>query len=89
MAGAKPAARVTDAELAVITKDMLPTAARQQLCTLVIELSGIAKTLRAEIDTVGDEDMYKAVAMWVDRIADDLGNMECRRYPAVPAEPAR
>ena len=68
--------------------NMLPDAARRELCTLVTKLSGIAKTLRAEIDTVGDEDMYAAISMWVDRIAHDLGGMECRRYPAAPARDA-
>jgi hypothetical protein len=29
--------------------------------------------------------MYAAVSMWVDRIANDLGEMECRSYPATGA----
>jgi hypothetical protein len=66
--------------------DMLPREAREHLCDLVTELAGVAKTLRAEINTVGDEDMYVAVAMWVDRIAQDLGAMECRQYPRAAAE---
>jgi hypothetical protein len=89
MAAAKPAARVTEADIAALTKDMLPTAARQQLSTLVTELNGIAKALRAEIVHVDDEDLPAALSMWVDRIADDLGNMECRRYPASPTETSR
>ena len=33
-------------------------------------------------DVAGDDEMYTAVSMWLDRIAHDLGEMECRRYPA-------
>ena len=59
----------------------LPDAARAQLGTLVTEVRGVAKVLRADYNIVGDddEDLYSAVSMWVDRIAEDLGAMECRR----------
>jgi hypothetical protein len=61
----------------------LTDAARDQLGMLVTEVRGVAKVLRADYNIVGDdEDLYSAVSMWVDRIAHDLGAMECRRYPA-------
>jgi hypothetical protein len=53
---------------------------------LVIEVHGVAKVLRADYNIVGDDDVYSAVSMWVDRIAHDLGAMECRRYPIPDAE---
>jgi hypothetical protein len=52
----------------------------------VTEVHGVAKVLRADYNIVGDDDVYSAVSMWVDRIAHDLGNMECRKYPAEPEE---
>ena len=46
------------------------------------EVRGVAKA-RADYNIVGDdEDPVSAVSMWVDRIAGDLGEMECRSYPA-------
>jgi hypothetical protein len=71
------------------TATALPDEARNQLGTLVTEVRGVAKVLRADYNIVGDddEDLYSAVSMWVDRIAGDLATMECRRYPA--AEPAQ
>jgi hypothetical protein len=35
---------------------------------------------------VEEEDMYFAVSMWLDRIAADLGEMECRQYPIAASE---
>lgn len=65
----------------------LPDEARDQLGMLVTEVHGVAKVLRADYNIVGDdEDLYSAVSMWVDRIADDLAAMECRQYPAESAE---
>jgi hypothetical protein len=64
----------------------LPDAARDQLGMLVTEVHGVAKVLRADYNIVGDDDVYSAVSMWVDRIAADLGAMECRRYAAASTE---
>jgi hypothetical protein len=64
----------------------LPDAARARLGTLVTEVRGVAMVLRAEVVIAEEEDMYTAVSMWVDRIAHDLGEMECRRYPAETTE---
>jgi hypothetical protein len=79
--------KLSVADLAALQKDMLPDAARNQLGMLVTEVHGVAKVLRASYNIVGDddEDLYSAVSMWVDRIAHDLGEMECRRYPATEA----
>jgi hypothetical protein len=55
---------------------------------LVTELNGIATVLRTDIAVVDPNNVYSAVAEWVDRIATDLGEMECRRYPAAPVEGA-
>ena len=68
------------------TAAALPDAARDQLGMLVTEVHGVAKVLRADYNIVGDDDVYSAVSMWVDRIAHDLGAMECRTYPAEPTE---
>jgi hypothetical protein len=56
---------------------------------LVTELNGIATVLRTDITVVDPNNVYSAVSMWVDRIARDLGEMECRRYPARPTEEGR
>jgi hypothetical protein len=52
---------------------------------LVTELNGIATVLRTDITIVDPNNVYSAVAAWVDRIAHDLGEMECRRYLATEA----
>jgi hypothetical protein len=64
----------------------LPDEARHKLEHLAIEVQGVARVLRAEVVIAEDEDMYFAVSIWLDRIAADLGAMECRRYPAEPTE---
>jgi hypothetical protein len=74
--------KLTVAGAAALQKDMLPEKARRQLSTLVTEVHGAAMVLRAEVVIAEEEDMYTAVSMWLDRIAHDLGEMECQRYPA-------
>jgi hypothetical protein len=64
----------------------LPDEARHKLEHLAIEVQGVARVLRAEVVIVEEDDMYFAVSMWLDRIALDLGEMECRKYPAESAE---
>ena len=66
-------------------QDMLPDEARSQLGVLVTELNGIAKVLRTDITVLDRNNVYSAVAEWVDRIAHDRGEMECRSYPAAEA----
>jgi hypothetical protein len=73
--------KLPGARLMVLQKDMLPDEARNQLGVLVTELNGIATVLRTDITVVDRNNMYSAVAEWVDRIAHDLGEMECRGYP--------
>ena len=67
-------------------KTMLPDEARNHLGELVTELNGIATVLRTDITVVDPNNVYSAVAAWVDRIAADLGAMECREYPIISAE---
>jgi hypothetical protein len=64
----------------------LPDAARHKLENLAVEVQGAAMVLRAEVVVVEEEDMYFAVSMWLDRIAADLGEMECRQYPIAASE---
>jgi hypothetical protein len=64
----------------------LPDEARNHLGELVTELNGIATMLRTDITVVDPNNVYSAVAEWVDRIARDLGNMECRSYPTDSTE---
>ena len=64
----------------------LPDEAQNQLGVLVTELNGIATVLRTDITVVDHNNVYSAVAEWADRIAHDLGEMECRRYPAETTE---
>ena len=68
---------------------MLPDKARNQLGVLVTELNGLATVLRTDITVVDHNNVYSAVAEWADRIAHDLGEMECRSYPAKATETAR
>jgi hypothetical protein len=63
----------------------LPDEARRKLGTLVTEVRGASKLLFLdEVTTNGDTG--SAIGLWLERIADDLGAMECRRYPAESTE---
>ena len=58
----------------------LPNEARHKLGQLVTEVNGVARLLRD--DAVEDDtDMGSALGLWLERIANDLGELECRRFP--------
>jgi hypothetical protein len=88
MSAAKKTPKLAAADLA-LQGTMLPDEARGQLGVLVTELNGLATVLRTDITVVDHNNVYSAVAEWVDRIAHDLGEMECRSNPANATETAR
>jgi hypothetical protein len=89
MAAAKKGPTVDCADQAAPQKDMLPLDVRDQLSMLVTELRGVSKTLLMKAANTDDDDVCASVSTWVNRIAGDLAAMECRRYPAAPAEASR
>jgi len=66
----------------------LPVAVRARLGELVTETRGVARVLSD--DGPDDKDTRAAIGMWLERIAHDLEDMECSRYPyPAPGEAAR